>query len=141
MSWYTLLDAHQCSDRTHPFLIPDLLPNMTYQWTFKTWWVTRWVLHVEKELLTLPEHFSSPSVLVGFISLDFQFSVQCFVDHCLSFCDFFFILTIALLVLRFTISNYPFGTFTLSNFPFSINFRIQYFRHEYNFFLQTTVNV
>ena len=35
MSCYTLLDAHQCSDRTHPFLIHDLLPNMTYQWTFK----------------------------------------------------------------------------------------------------------
>jgi hypothetical protein len=32
--------------------------------------VTRWVPHVEQELLTLPEHFSSPSVLVGFMLFD-----------------------------------------------------------------------
>ena len=53
----------------------------------------------------------------------------------------FSILAIVLLALRFMISNYTFGTFALSNFPFSINFRIQYVRDEYHFFLQKTVNV
>ena len=34
---------------------------------------------------TLLEHLSSPPVLVGFVLVDLHFSVQCFVDHCLSF--------------------------------------------------------
>ena len=36
-------------------------------------------------LLTLPEHLSSTPVFVGFMVLDRQFSVQCFVDHCFCF--------------------------------------------------------
>ena len=45
---------------------------------------------VEQELLTLPEHLSSPP---GFSEVrDTRYLVLsvCFVDHCLSFCTFFF---------------------------------------------------
>jgi hypothetical protein len=35
--------------------------------------LTRWVPLVEQELLTLPEHLSSPPVLVGFVLLDLLF--------------------------------------------------------------------
>ena len=66
---------------------------------------------VEHELLTLssgaPEY---PRFLVGFVSLDLQFSLQFFVDRCF----LFFLLTIVLYVLhRFTTSDYPFGIFKL----------------------------
>ena len=42
---------------------------------------------VEQELLTLPEHLSSPPVFN--VTRSLVLSV-CFVDHCLSFCTFFF---------------------------------------------------
>ena len=47
-------------------------------------------------------HQSPPPVLVGFVLLPPQFSVQCFVDHCQSF---FF--TISLSVVQFTVFNNP----------------------------------
>ena len=57
---------------------------------------------------TLPEHLSSPRVLVGLVLLYLNFYVQCFVDHSLSL---FF--TIALYVLRFMSSDYLFDIFQL----------------------------
>ena len=39
-----------------------------------------------RNCLLLPQHLCSPLFLVGFV----LFSVQCFVDHCLSFCHFSF---------------------------------------------------
>jgi len=48
---------------------------------------------VENELITLSERQISPPLLVGFVLRDLQFSVQCFMDHCLSYylyCLFFF---------------------------------------------------
>ena len=39
------------------------------------------------------------------VLLNFQFSVRCFVDHCLSFCQFFFFLAVVLSVLRYTASE------------------------------------
>jgi len=47
-------------------------------------------LLVEQELLTLPEHLSSPLVFVGFVLLNLKFSVSCFVDNCFVFLSFFF---------------------------------------------------
>ena len=48
--------------------------------------VKRVILHVEQELLALPEHPSSHRFLVGFVLLDLYFSFHfSFVDHCLSF--------------------------------------------------------
>lgn len=38
--------------------------------------------------LILPEHISSAPVFVDSCCLIFSFSVQCFVDHCLTFCPF-----------------------------------------------------
>jgi len=44
---------------------------------------------VEQELLTLPEHLSSPPVFSEVRDTRYVLYV-CFVDHCLSFCTFFF---------------------------------------------------
>jgi hypothetical protein len=58
--------------------------------------VTRRVPLVEQELSSLPELLSSYHILVGLVLLDLEFSVQYFVDRCLSFfiwplcCLFFF---------------------------------------------------
>ena len=52
--------------------------------------LTRWVPLVEQELLTLPEHLSSPPVFSGVrVARSFVLYV-CFVDRCLSFFTFSF---------------------------------------------------
>jgi hypothetical protein len=43
---------------------------------------------MEQELATNPQHLSSNPILVGFLLLNLQLSVYCFVDHCLSICLF-----------------------------------------------------
>ena len=66
---------------------------------------------MEQELLTLPEHLSSPSVFSGVRDALSLVVYVCFVDHCfLSYC---FLLSIVLSVLRYTDSDYPFGVFKL----------------------------
>jgi hypothetical protein len=62
-----------------------------------SWLITRFVTKltrrvplVEQELLTLPEHLSSPPVVSGVrVTRSLVLSV-CFVDRCLSFCTFSF---------------------------------------------------
>ena len=80
---------------------------------------------VEQELLTLPEHLSSPSVFSGIRVTRSIVLYVCFVDRCLSFCTFSFdhcvvclsliygfwlplcyLLTIVLSVLWYTDSDY-----------------------------------
>ena len=51
---------------------------------------TRRVPLVEQELLTHPEHMSSPSVCCGVRVTRSLVLYECFVDRCLSFCTFFF---------------------------------------------------
>jgi hypothetical protein len=46
---------------------------------------------VEQELLTLPEHLSSPLTVGGVRVTRSLVLYVCFVDHCLSFCIYFFI--------------------------------------------------
>ena len=46
---------------------------------------TRWVPLVEQELFTISEHLSSAPVVAGVRFARFLFSLQCFVDHLLSF--------------------------------------------------------
>ena len=46
---------------------------------------TRKMPLVKQELLTLLEHLRSPQFVVWFVLLNLEFSVYCFVDHCLSF--------------------------------------------------------
>ena len=59
------------------------------------------------------EHMSSFPVLLGYVLLNFQLFMQCFINHCGFLCLFFF-LTIALSVLlRCTASNHPFDVFKL----------------------------
>ena len=67
--------------------------------------VTRRMSHVERRLLTLPEHLRSSPVLVGFVLLDLWFSVLCFVDRCLYFVLFLLVIVLSVL-LRFTASSH-----------------------------------
>ena len=52
--------------------------------------LTRRVPLVEQELLTLPEHLSSPPVFGGVRVTRSLVLYVCFVDRCLSFCTFSF---------------------------------------------------
>jgi hypothetical protein len=52
--------------------------------------LTRRVLIVEQELLTLPEHLKSPPVFSGVCVTRSLVLYVCFVDRCLSFCTFSF---------------------------------------------------
>jgi hypothetical protein len=70
-----------------------------------------------------------PRFFVGFVQLNLYFSVQYFVDQCLSF---IFLLVIVLSILWFTVCNYPYSIFkllvivlfvlrfTVCNYPYSI---------------------
>ena len=49
------------------------------------------MLLMEQELLTLPEHMSSPPVFSGVPFTCSLVLCVCFVDRCLSFCTFFFL--------------------------------------------------
>ena len=94
--------------------------------------VTQRVSPVDQELQPFRIIRVHPRLLVGLLLLNLLFSVSCFVDHCLSFCPFFFfghcifcpsliygfwlplwyLLTIVFSVLPwFTASGYPFGIF------------------------------
>jgi hypothetical protein len=69
---------------------------------------------VEQELPTLPEHLSSPPVFSGVRVTRSLVLCVCFVDRCLSFLYFFFLLSIVLSVLlRYTDSDCSFGIFKL----------------------------
>ena len=52
--------------------------------------LTRRVSLVERELITLPEHLSSPPIFRGVRVTQSLFVYVCFVDPCLSFCTFSF---------------------------------------------------
>ena len=74
--------------------------------------LTRQVSLMQEELLTLPEHLSSPP---GFSGVRVTRSIVlcvCFVDRCLSFCTFFWAFVLSVL-LWYTESDYPFGIFKL----------------------------
>ena len=79
---------------------------------------TRRVPLVEQELLTHPEHMSSPPVLSGVRVTRSLVLCVCFVDRCLSFCTFSFVLSI---LRRYTDSDYSFRIFKL--------FWVIYFRY------------
>jgi hypothetical protein len=72
--------------------------------------LTRWVPLVEQELLTLPEHQSSPAVFSGVRVTRYLVLCVCFVDRCLSFCTFSFGHCV---VCSSSDSDYPFGIFKL----------------------------
>ena len=61
---------------------------------------------MEQELVTIPEPLSSPPVFSGVCDTRSLVLCVCFVDRCLSFCNFAFLLAIVLSVLRYTDSDY-----------------------------------
>jgi len=87
--------------------------------------LTRRVPLVEQELLTLPEHMSSPPVFSGVRGTRSLVLYVCFVDRCLSFCTFSFGHCVSVL-LRYTDSDYPFGIFKLfcNNLAYGLNLRV-----------------
>jgi len=73
---------------------PEAQSLLFFGWAYRiTGFVTRvtqWVRLVEQELLTLPEHLSSPPVFSG-VHVDGSFVLcVCFVDLHLPFCSFSF---------------------------------------------------
>ena len=80
-----------------------------------TGFVTRWtrrVLLVELELLTFPEHLSSPPVCSGVHVTRSLVLCVCLIYRCLFFCPFLLAIVLSVL-LRFMDSHYPFGIFKL----------------------------
>ena len=69
-------------------------------------------IFVEQELLTHPEHMSSPPVFSGVRVTRSLVLCVCFVDSSLSFCLFLLAIVLSVL-LRFTYSDYSFGIFKL----------------------------
>ena len=67
---------------------------------------------MELELLTLPEHLSSPQVFSGVGVARSLVLCVCFVDHCLSFCPFSFGHCVVCSSSIYD-SDYPFGIFKL----------------------------
>ena len=91
--------------------------------------IKRWVLLVEQELPTLPEHSSSSQVLVGYSK------VFCVV-FCRSLIVFFLLLlvTVFSVLLRFMASDYPFRqTFLNYNWHIKDVVKEQMFRYDYKF--------
>jgi hypothetical protein len=67
---------------------------------------------VEQELLTLPEHISSPPIFTRVRVTRSLVLYVCFVDRCLSFCTFLLAIVLSVL-LRNRDSDCPFGIFKL----------------------------
>ena len=74
--------------------------------------LTRRVPLVGQELLTLPEHLSSPPLFSEVRVTRSLVLCVCFVDRYLSFCPFS-LATVLSVLLRYTDSDYPFGIFKL----------------------------
>ena len=88
-------------------------------WQLRSWLITRFVTRLtrrvsllEQELLTLPEHLSSPAVFSRDHVTRSLVLYVCFVDHCLSFCTFS-VGHCVVYFFRYTDSDYPFGIFKL----------------------------
>jgi hypothetical protein len=76
---YVLLVVNTSRSFPHSWLITEFVARLT-----------RRVPLVEQELLTLPEHMSSPPVFSGVRVTRSLVLYVCFVDRCLSFCTFSF---------------------------------------------------
>ena len=76
---YVPLVVNTCRSFPHSRLITGFVTRLT-------WWVPL----VEQELLTLPEHLSSPPVFSGVRVTRSLVLYVCFVDRCLPFCTFSF---------------------------------------------------
>ena len=87
--------------------LSDLFTNVAEDTVLR---LTRRVSLVEQELLTLPEHLSSPLVFSGVRVTRSLVLYVCFVDRCLSFCTFSLAIVLSVL-LRYTDSDYLFGIF------------------------------
>ena len=107
------------------------VPQMAYHYHGFVTKVRRLVTHVEQDLLTRHQTLVHPRFLVEFVLFNLQFSMQHFVNHCLSFCPFsfghcvvcpfvLFPLAIVLFVLRFTASYLI--ILLSSNFSLNINY-------------------
>jgi hypothetical protein len=79
--WPRIFSTYSNTSRPvpHSWLITGFVTRLT-------WWVSL----VEQELLTLPEHLSTPPIFSGVRVTRSLVLYICFVDRCLSFCTFSF---------------------------------------------------
>jgi len=90
--------------------LSDLFTNVAEDTVLR---LTRRVSLVEQELLTLPEHLSSPLVFSGVRVTRSLVLYVCFVDRCLSFCTFSSGHCVVCSSSIFGFWYYPFGIFKL----------------------------
>jgi hypothetical protein len=106
-----------CVTNDHGYvpLVVNTTRSFPHSWliTGSTTRLTRRVSLVEEELITLPEHLSSPPVCSGVRVSRSLVLCACFVERCLSFCIFFFLVIVLSVLLRYTDSDYLFGIFKL----------------------------
>jgi hypothetical protein len=93
MTYFGWLLCNICVTNDHKYvpLFVNTSRSFPHSWLFTEFVtrLTRRVSLVEQELLTLPEHLSSPSVFSGVRVTRSLVLYVCFVDCCLSFCTFF----------------------------------------------------
>jgi len=97
MTWLTVNLWNICVTNDHGYVPLVVNPSRSFPHSrLVTGFVTRLTRRVplvEQELLTLPDHLSSPPVFSGVCdtrSLVLYVHFVCFVDRCLSFCTFSF---------------------------------------------------
>ena len=105
-----------CVTNDHGYVPPVVCTfrSFPHSWLI-TGFVTRWtrrVLLVELELLTFPEHLSSPPVCSGVHVTRSLVLCVCLIYRCLFFCPFLLAIVLSVL-LRFMDFHYPFGIFKL----------------------------
>ena len=66
---------------------------------------------------------------VGFVLLNLQFSVQCFIDHCLSFCPFLLVIALSALLRIMTSDN----TFGINKLFLSVDLKAKHISYFYGF--------
>ena len=110
MTYFGWLLCNICVTNDHKYvpLFVNTSRSFPHSWLFTEFVtrLTRRVSLVEQELLTLPEHLSSPSVFSGVRVTRSLVLYVCFVDCCLSFCTFFWSLCCLFFIdIRFLITS------------------------------------
>ena len=111
---YLAFQSISAKDHGYGSLVVNTSRSFPHSW-LSTGFVTRLtrrVSLVKHEMVTFPEHPSSPPVFSGVRDTRSLVLYVCFVDRCLSFCTFSFG-NCVVNVLRYADSDYPFAIFKL----------------------------
>jgi hypothetical protein len=116
LDWLTVMQYIFKNDNGYVTLVVNTPRSFPHSWLiigFVTR-LTRRVSLLEQELLTLPEHLSSPPVFSGVHVTRSLVLCVCFVDRCLSFCPFFLwpLCCLSFIDLRLTKVKYEIWSFS-----------------------------